>query len=389
MRPELHRVGIGEDSDYSKIGKTYLKDHIPTARLIAFYLPQFHPIPENDEWWGRGFTEWTNVVKAKPLFPGHYQPHIPADFGFYDLRLPETRAAQAEMAAQYGIEGFCYWHYWFAGKRLLERPFSQVLNSGEPKFPFCLAWANQSWTGIWHGQPNRVLIEQTYPGEKDYVDHFYAVVEAFCDPRYICVEGKPLFVVYMPSLLPNPIAFTNVWNNLAVKEGLKGIFFVGIADAPWPANYVGFDGYTYHLPGTYVNILPKSTLDRAVKRLTGYGLDSYLRSYLKIPKIIRYSAIIKHAFGAFTFSENQYPSLLPNWDNTPRSGLYGLVIHQSSPELFRIHLRQAIQIVQQRDPEHRLVFIKSWNEWAEGNYLEPDLRYGYGYLQVIKDELIC
>src|SRR5437867_9476148 len=161
------------------------------ARLIAFYLPQFHPIPENDEWWGKGFTEWTNVAKARPLFPGHYQPRIPADLGFYDLRLPEVRLAQANMAREHGIEGFCYWHYWFAGERLLERPFNEVLKSGEPEFPFCLAWANESWTGIWYGAPNRVLKAQTYPGLKDHEAHFETLLEAFADRRYITVDNKP------------------------------------------------------------------------------------------------------------------------------------------------------------------------------------------------------
>ena len=168
------------------------------ARVIAFYLPQFHPIPENDEWWGKGFTEWTNTAKAKPLFPGHYQPHVPADLGFYDLRVPETRIAQAEMAKEYGIEGFCYYHYWFAGKRLLERPFDEVLNSGMPDFPFCLCWANQTWTGIWHGSPDRVLIEQTYPGPEDEEVILIICCKAFHDQRYIKVDGKPMFLVYCP-----------------------------------------------------------------------------------------------------------------------------------------------------------------------------------------------
>ena len=156
-----------------------------TPRLIAYYLPQYHPIPENDGWWGRGFTEWTNVAKARPLFRGHYQPHIPADLGFYDLRLPEVRQAQAELARQAGIEGFCYWHYWFAGKRLLERPFNEVLASGKPDFPFCLAWANATWTGIWYDAPDRILMEQTYPGQDDHKAHFNALLPAFLDERYI------------------------------------------------------------------------------------------------------------------------------------------------------------------------------------------------------------
>ena len=178
-----------------------MKNKQTKARLIALYLPQFHPIPENDQWWGKGFTEWTNVAKAVPMFSGHYQPRIPADLGFYDLRVPEVRMAQAEMAAEHGVEGFCYWHYWFAGKRLLERPFNEVLKSGEPKFPFCLAWANQTWTGIWHGAPDRILIEQTYPGIKDYESHFYALLDSFIDERYIKIDGKPVFVVYKPELI--------------------------------------------------------------------------------------------------------------------------------------------------------------------------------------------
>lgn len=170
------------------------------ARIIAFYLPQYHPIPENDAWWGKGFTEWTNVGKAKPLYRGHYQPRVPADLGYYDLRVPETRQAQADMARSYGVEGFMYWHYWFGGgKRLLERPFNEVLASGEPDFPFALAWANETWKGFAHGLANRnTLIEQRYLGEQDYIDHFHAVLPAFRDRRYITVDGKPLFMVYKP-----------------------------------------------------------------------------------------------------------------------------------------------------------------------------------------------
>ena len=170
---------------------------INKARVIAFYLPQFHPIPENDEWWMKGFTEWTNVGKARSLFPGHYQPKVPADLGYYDLRVPETRQAQADMAREYGIEGFCYWHYWFGnGKRLLERPFNEVLASGKPDFPFCLAWANESWKGFFHGvKTKQALITQLYPGEDDYIAHFETVLPAFKDPRYITVDDKPVFMI--------------------------------------------------------------------------------------------------------------------------------------------------------------------------------------------------
>jgi lipopolysaccharide biosynthesis protein len=201
-----------------------------TARAIALYLPQFHPIPENDEWWGKGFTEWTNTAKARPRFPGHYQPHVPADLGFYDLRVPETRAQQAEMARAHGVEGFCYYHYWFAGKRILQRPFDEVVASGEPDFPFCLCWANETWSGVWHGDPRRTLIAQTYPGEEDHRAHFATLLPAFRDPRYIRVAGKPVFLIYKPLDLPDAAATLALWTRMAEEAGLPGLHFVGCTD---------------------------------------------------------------------------------------------------------------------------------------------------------------
>ena len=205
------------------------------ARVIAFYLPQFHPIPENDLWWGKGFTEWTNVAKAKPLYKGHYQPHIPADLGFYDLRVPEVREEQAKMARDAGVEGFCYWHYWMGkGKMLLERPFQEVLKSGSPDFPFCLGWANgdwsnRSWTKGELFKSDTVLMAQYYSRE-DYKDHFYYVLDAFKDPRYIKVDGKPLFYVHDPLVVPDMKYMIDLWNNLAKDNGLEGVFFVGRAN---------------------------------------------------------------------------------------------------------------------------------------------------------------
>jgi lipopolysaccharide biosynthesis protein len=184
--------------------------HNLKARAIAFYLPQYHPIPENDDWWGKGFTEWTNVAKAKPMFKGHYQPRLPADLGYYDLRIPEVREAQAQMAAKHGIEGFCYWNYWFGnGRQILERPLNEILATGKPDFPFCLAWANETWSGIWHGNPKKILIEQKYLGDKDYTSYFNYLLKAFNDPRYITVEGKPLFCINAPHQIPDIVAFTD------------------------------------------------------------------------------------------------------------------------------------------------------------------------------------
>lgn len=346
------------------------------TRVIAFYLPQFHPIPENDEWWGKGFTEWTNTAKAKPLFPGHYQPHVPADLGFYDLRVPETRIAQAEMAKAYGIEGFCYYHYWFAGKRLIERPFDEVLNSGVPDFPFCLCWANQTWTGIWHGSPDRILMEQTYPGFEDDRKHFDYLLRAFHDKRYIKVDGKPMFLVYCPKELPNPKSTTDFWREMARTSGIKDLYLVGIEYYPWKCTE-GFDAQVaIGRVGGSENSNGTGRMSRYLRKLLGFPQNVYL-----------YKDIYKDLLTPAAEQEHVHPCVVPNWDNSPRSGKRGVVYHKSTPELFRSHLKAAIRQVAHKRDETRLIFVKSWNEWAEGNHLEPDLRFGRRYLEVLKEEI--
>jgi lipopolysaccharide biosynthesis protein len=351
----------------------------PLARLIAFYLPQFHPIPENDEWWGKGFTEWTNTAKAKPLFRGHYQPHVPADLGFYDLRVPETRAAQAQLARDYGIEAFCYYHYWFAGKRIIERPFNEVLASGQPDFPFCLCWANQTWTGIWHGAPNRILIEQTYPSFDDHRAHFETLLHAFRDPRYVTVDGKPLFLIYRPRDLPKIAKVTQFWRELAEKAGLKGLYLVGVREGPaWDPAELGLDAST---TGGFPDRRPWVSKRRPIKWLRRYYDEKTGK-----PTVYAYKDVINEFWPESEHDAEDYPCLIPNWDNSPRSGKNGLTFHNSTPELFRVHVRQVMQRIHGKAREHNLVFIKSWNEWAEGNHLEPDLRFGHKYLEVLRDE---
>lgn len=346
------------------------------ARLIAFYLPQFHPVPENDEWWGKGFTEWTNVAKAKPLFKGHYQPHLPADLGYYDLRVPEVREAQANLAREYGVEGFCYWHYWFGnGRRILERPFNEIVKSGKPDFPFCLAWANDSWTGIWHGAPNKMLIEQKYPGSEDYKAHFYAVLEAFQDRRYMAVDGEKIFVIYRPDRLPDAKAFTDQWRGLAAKEGLKGIHFVAHALTGNPEQY-GCDACVDNAPFLHIPVGFRKRIKEFVYR--------HIKTK-RLPNIRSYSEMVKY-LNSMQLSPHQYPLVIPNWDNTPRSGFNGVVLHGSTPELFKEMLQAAIEKVEcVSDFEQRIIFVKAWNEWAEGNYLEPDMKFGHSYLQTIKE----
>lgn len=351
------------------------------ARLIAHYLPQFHPIPENDLWWGKGFTEWTNTAKAKPLFPGHMLPNIPADLGYYDLRVSESREDQAELARVYGIEGFCYWHYWFGGgKRLLDRPFNEVLNSGKPNFPFCLAWANHTWSGIWHGCPDRILIEQTYPGVNDYKAHFYCMLDAFKDPRYMKINGRNIFCIYRPSYFNDAKVFMNTWREMAKIEGAPDFFFVGIVDYPWNIPEGGYDGYTTNPP---VGQLPyqgiKSINEEVENELKAENTN--LAQTIKLPQIYNYETFINNAFPKATRRREFFPCVMPNWDNTPRSGHNGFVLQGSTPELYRNHLEEAIGLVKGYPCDERVIFVKSWNEWAEGNYLEPDIVHGRAYLE--------
>lgn len=354
----------------------------PRARAIALYLPQYHPIPENNEWWGPGFTEWTNVAKARPLYRGHYQPHIPADLSFYDLRLAETRAAQAELAKAAGIEGFCYYHYWFAGRQIIERPFNEVLASGEPDFPFCLCWANQTWSGIWHGLTNRVLIEQTYPGREDHIKHFNALLPAFTDPRYIRVDGKPLFMIFSPTDLPEPVKTTALWRELAIKAGLPGLYITAsIGDPDWNPHLHGFDASVItRLPQKRRAWVPWSS---PYKKIRDKLLDIVGR-----PTIHAYRKVIESMITRPEREITSYPCVIPNWDNSPRSGSKGMVLHGSTPELFQELFEKAIARIENERPEHRIVFIKSWNEWAEGNHLEPDRRDGKKYLEATRNVLL-
>ncbi len=353
------------------------------ARVIAFYLPQFHPVAENDLWWGKGFTEWTNVAKARPLFKGHEQPNIPADIGFYDLRLPETRFQQAQMAKNHGVEGFCYWHYWFAGRRLLERPFQEVLSTGDPDFPFCLGWANETWTGVWNGEPKRVLIEQTYPGEMDDRAHFEYLLTAFKDRRYITVDGKPLLVIYKPLNVPDAKKRFDFWRGLACEAGLKGLHIIGTNMLDFDdADRLGLDGAMISTLGV---ISSSNQLINKTKRVA-WGVQRRLS--IGGPRVIQYQEAIKHLVPDLTkFKFPTYPTVFPNWDHTPRMGTKGVVLQNSTPELFETHMRNAIEVVSNRTEEHRIVFLKSWNEWAEGNYMEPDRKWGRAYLEALKRAL--
>lgn len=358
-----------------------LKKDLNKPAIIAFYLPQFHPIPENDLWWGKGFTEWTNVGKAKPLFPGHYQPHVPADLGYYDLRVPETREQQAEMARQYGIDGFCYWHYWFGnGKQLLERPFNEVLESGRPDFPFCLGWANHSWkikTWSNEGKFDKLLIEQKYPGVQDCKDHFKLVSKAFIDNRYLKIDGKPIFLVWEPESIPKEIDYVKIWREEARINGLKGIVFIGFTFYQNKIDYIYKLGYDYVVYDAIKDVVEKNKAKKFIKQI--------IRKIFNIPFLINYSKYQKEVLNVVTLKK-ALPCVIPNFDHSPRSGKYGLIL-QSSPLHFKNFLIKIKTYLKAGKLTNPIIFIKSWNEWGEGNHLEPDLKYSKSYLESLKEGL--
>ena len=378
------------------------------ARVIAFYLPQFHPIPENDAVWGKGFTEWMNVVKAKPMFKGHEQPRLPADLGFYDLRLPEIREQQAALAREAGVEGFCYWHYWMGnGKQLLQRPFQEVLASGKPEFPFCLAWANHDWTtktwqrGSGSLDTKTMIAKQEYPGDEDYLMHFNTLLPAFKDHRYIRVEDKPLFLIYDPYNFRDVSRLIELWQRKALENGLPGIYFVGMTNATSTVIRLSDGSVERAIP----DVKSSASLYESILSLGFNGVNSFgkpraemiysgkywrlvqktLRMFFSGMSAVRidYPKAMKFFFAPEDSWNNVYPSIMPQWDRSPRAGNYDGVYVNATPENFEKHLRDAIKLIENKDDEHRILFLRSWNEWAEGNYVEPDQRYGHGFIDAL------
>lgn len=361
------------------------------ARVIAFYLPQYHPFKENDEWWGKGFTEWTNVGRAKPMFHGHYQPKVPADLGYYDLRMPIIRQQQAEMAREAGIEGFMYWHYWFGnGKRLMETVFDEVLETGKPDFPFCLAWANHSWYAKnWNTKDtkgkDKLLIEQKYFGEADYRQHYEFAVRAFKDPRYIKVDNKPIFHIFRPGELPDE--FIKLWNKWAIEDGFDGIYFTCRADTDKSGNC----DKTLWIDKGYSAVEPERLFDIRKRGIFLYSLDKikrYVKEVLNMPTMhYKYEKIYPYLTDLeYDKQEDVIPTIIPNFDHSPRSGRAGLIISDSTPEIFKKHLLKIKEIIDSKN--NKLVYLRSWNEWGEGNYMEPDIKYHTGYIDALRDVLL-
>lgn len=343
------------------------------VRLIAYYLPQFHPIPENDRWWGKGFTEWRNVTRAVPLFDGHYQPRVPEELGYYDLRLIDVMRRQVELAKLYGIGGFAFHFYWFDGKRLLEEPLENYLANLDLDLPFSLCWANENWSRRWSGSEQDILIAQKHSPADDLalIRHLNRY---FQDPRYIKVDGKPVLTVYRPELLPDPAATITRWREEAVNAGWPGIYVIATNAFDF-ADYqkYGFDALSEFPPhGLKARNVENSIQMSSLREGGG--------------RVRMYDEAAENAMNTRPPMGRVHPGVMPSWDNCPRRPRNGVIYHGATPEMFSRWLRNGIERARRNPEGERLVFINAWNEWGEGAYLEPDLRYGYAYLQACADK---
>jgi hypothetical protein len=364
-----------EKSGNSRQGMSAFGSAEPRVRAIAYYLPQFHPIPENDAWWGKGFTEWTSVARARPLFPGHVQPEQPAELGYYDLRLPEIREQQAALACRYGIEGFCYYYYWFNGKKLLERPLQEVLETGKPDFPFCICWANESWTRRWDGAEHEALISQV-DTPAAYAAFIHDVLPILKDPRYIRVDDKPLLLVYRVGRMTDTLTTSRLWRQAALEAGLPGLHLVAVQshDAFLDPRTHDFDAAVEFPPSPWHSRRIESTIA---------GLDpTFAGQIFSYPEFVQ--ASIARRYPEYRL----YRGVMTAWDNTPRRGPHAFLFKDANPLDYEIWLRAAIRSLEAyRPPQERLVFINAWNEWGEGAHLEPDQVNGYAYLEATQRAL--
>jgi lipopolysaccharide biosynthesis protein len=354
---------------------------VTRPRVVAFYLPQFHPVPENDAWWGPGFTEWRNVVQARPLFRSHPQPHLPTELGFYDLRVPEVREAQAALAVEHGVSAFCYYHYWFHGRRLLNRPFDEVLASGRPEMGFCLCWANEPWTRNWDGQSQSVLVGQRYSSDDDR-NHLRWMAAALDDPRYLRLDGRPVLLVYRVAQLPDPKRTADIWREEAQRLGVGDLLLCRVEAFPEdrgdPAE-VGFDAAVEFQPAwDDLGTRPHQRWWWRMLRRVGLLPPAYRQH-----RVYDYNAIAERMMVRPDPEYRRFPCVTPSWDNSPRRAAGAVILRGSSPEQYEIWLRHEFQRAS-RMAGTSLVFVNAWNEWAEGNYLEPDRRHGRAYLEATR-----
>jgi len=334
---------------------------------IAFYLPQFYPFPENDEWWGKGFTEWTNTTKAKPLFKNHYQPHLPTDLGFYDLRVRETQYDQMALAKEYGIDAFCYHYYWFSGKRLLDRPVDDMLKDPKADMPFLLCWANENWTRRWDASDQTVLIAQKYSKDND-IKFIESVIPFFEDPRYVRLDDAPVLIVYRPQHLPNAKETLETWRKYCAKIGIPKLHLVcAMVHGNTDYKQYGFDAGVQFPPHAPTVEMVTSSIDLCE------GFSGHVANFKDIAN--SYNERVYE-------DDNIYRTVFPSWDNAARTGPRSFIILNGTPGNYEYWLKKATQLTQEQYPDQeRFVFINAWNEWAEGCHLEPDRKYGRGFLE--------
>lgn len=364
-------------------------------KIITFYLPQYHSIPENDLWWGKDFTDWINVKKSKPRYLGHYQPHIPSELGYYDLSDENIRIKQADLASEYGISAFCYYHYWFNGKMLLEKPFNEVLKSGKPDFPFCLCWANENWTRRWDGLDSEILMKQDYV-KYDAEEHIKWLSDAFKDNRHIKINGKPLFLIYNLSSIPDSKSIIDKWRVLIKKYGFDDIYLCSVQSihnklSESETIQSGIDAIVEFIPSSEGKVPKKVS---GLPRYFTFRLINKLIEIFKLSKFIKKLPVtIIHDYKKFSvmrmnksYTEKTFPCVIPSWDNSARKRV-SASYQNENPELFKKWLIRSFQKVVSYENEEQIIFINAWNEWAEGCHLEPDQKNGRMFLNAVKEAL--
>ena len=376
LHSKLFLVDPDKDkTEYVPLAEDDLDASQALVKLIALYLPQFHPIPENDGWWGKGFTEWTNVRKAVPNFIDHYQPRIPGDLGYYDLRDVEVQKRQIQLAKKYGIYGFCFYYYWFSGKRLLERPLDQFVENTDLDFHFCICWANENWTRRWDGREDDILIGQTHT-ENDYMAFIRDVAPILGDKRYIRIDGRPLLIVYHLTLLPDPQRAAEIWREECRQAGIGEIYLAAIQsfglEDPKP---YGFDATIEFPPHNCLEGI--AMVDQSNLQITNPDFVGEVFEYRVAAQLV-----MNHPVPTYT----KFRTVMPSWDNTARRQNTGVTFINSTPSAYRSWLAKAVEYTRRNlSEDKRFIFINAWNEWGESAYLEPDQRYGYAYLQATKE----
>lgn len=361
-----------------------------SVKPIALYLPQYHPIPENDLWWGEGFTEWTNVRKATPQFSGHYQPHIPRELGYYDLRQLSVMEAQAELAKAHGVYGFCYYHYWFNGKLLLQQPLEQMLAAKKPNMPFCLCWANENWSRRWDGREQDLLMKQHYSADDDR-EHIRYLIRYFRDDRYIKIHGKPVLIMYRPELHPTIKNAAEVWREEVRRAGFDGLYLINVENFTNGVNpdAYGFDAAMEFAPDfrchgpKYLKRFPASYL--IMKFLHKLGL---CKSGFFDNQVYSYDALVENMLKKAPATYKQFRTVCPSWDNSARRKQNATIFHGATPQEFEEWVRKiACYTAERFESDEQFLFVNAWNEWGEGCHLEPDQRFGLDFLQALKNGL--